>query len=86
MIGRLLDELADRRLQLGLSQHEVAYRAKINPAMMSHIERGRRVPSLRVLTRVAAALELEIRFTPAASTPTAVSPGGRVEPPTGGAR
>ena len=44
------------RLNLGLSQEEVAHRAGIHVTYLSGIERGVRNPSLRNIRRVAIAL------------------------------
>lgn len=53
LVGRNLRRL---RLALGISQEELAYRAGIDRVYMSELERGRRNPSLLVLTRLAKAL------------------------------
>ena len=45
-----------RRLELGLTQEQVALDAEIDLTYMGAIERGRRNPSLLVLVRVAAVL------------------------------
>ena len=52
-----------RRLRLaqqGLSQEELAVDAEIDLTYLGGIERGRRNPSLLVMVRVAAVLEVEI--------------------------
>jgi len=53
------------RLQQGLSQKELAARAKTGQPNISRLERGTINPSLDFLQRVAAALgsEIEIKFT-----------------------
>lgn len=43
----------------GLTQEEVAFRAKIDLTYMGGIERGRRNPSLLVMTRIARALAID---------------------------
>jgi len=52
-IGRL-------RKERGLTQEEVAFRAKIDLTYMGGIERGKRNPSLMVMVRVAKALSAEL--------------------------
>jgi transcriptional regulator with XRE-family HTH domain len=49
------------RLALGLTQEEVAFRAKIDLTYMGGIERGVRNPSLLVMGRVADALSVALR-------------------------
>jgi transcriptional regulator with XRE-family HTH domain len=43
----------------GLTQEEVAFRAKIDLTYMGGIERGRRNPSLLVMVRIARALAVD---------------------------
>ena len=47
-----------RRLELGLTQEQVALEAEIDLTYMGGIERGRRNPSLLVLVRVATVLKV----------------------------
>lgn len=47
------------RLERGLTQEEVAFRAKIDLTYMSGIERGKRNPSLLVMARIAKALSAD---------------------------
>lgn len=47
-----------RRIQLGLTQREVAERLGIATAQYTQIEAGRHVPTLTMVERVAVALEL----------------------------
>jgi transcriptional regulator with XRE-family HTH domain len=60
--------LYDRRTALGLSQTEVARRARMSQPQISRIEGGDTVPTLPLLERLAAALdsELEIHVVPGA--------------------
>jgi len=44
----------------GLTQEEVAFRAKIDLTYMSGIERGKRNPSLLVLARISKALSTDL--------------------------
>ena len=48
------------REALGLSQEEVAARARLNTSYLSQIERGRKSPSLEVLVRIAGAVNLSL--------------------------
>ena len=47
-----------RRLQLGLSQESLAFRAGLHRTYISDLERGLKGPSLRVVIRLAYALDL----------------------------
>lgn len=47
------------RLEKGLTQEQVAFEAKIDLTYAGGIERGKRNPSLLVLTRIAAVLSVE---------------------------
>lgn len=46
------------RTKLGMSQGQLARKAKLDPSYVAHIEAGRRKPSLDVLEALASALEL----------------------------
>lgn len=48
-----------RRLQLGLSQEELAHNASIDLSYLGGIERGKRNPSLMVIARIASSLTVE---------------------------
>jgi len=48
------------REDLGLSQEALASRARLNTSYLSQIERGKKEPSLTVLRRVAAAVNLTL--------------------------
>ena len=48
------------RKDQGLTQEEVAFRAKIDLTYMSGIERGKRNPSLLVMVRIAKALSADL--------------------------
>jgi transcriptional regulator with XRE-family HTH domain len=50
--------LRQRREALGLSQADVAERVDVNPSYVGLLERGERVPSLDVLLKMCAAVEL----------------------------
>ena len=68
--ARLADELAqkvyDRRMELGLSQTQVAERASMKQPQISRIEGGGTVPTIPLLRRLAHALDadLTINLTP----------------------
>jgi transcriptional regulator with XRE-family HTH domain len=44
----------------GLSQEELAHRAEVHQTYLSGVERGRRNPSVMVLTRIAEALAADL--------------------------
>lgn len=48
----------DRRLQLQLTQEKLAFAAEIDLTYVGGIERGKRNPSILVLARIAAALDV----------------------------
>lgn len=48
------------RRERGLSQEELAHRADIHQTYLSGVERGRRNPSILVLQRIAAALDIDL--------------------------
>ena len=52
--------LREAREGLGLSQEAVAARARLNTSYLSQIERGKKAPSLDVLVRIAAAVNLSL--------------------------
>jgi transcriptional regulator with XRE-family HTH domain len=49
-----------RRRELGMSQEELASRAGLDQAYISHVEAARRNVSIDNLTRLALALELDV--------------------------
>ncbi|WP_404824986.1 helix-turn-helix transcriptional regulator [Mycolicibacterium gadium] len=51
------------RAQTGLSQREVAQLADVAQSTIARIESGARQPSLPVLARILAAMDLELRIT-----------------------
>lgn len=51
------DNVRRRRHQRGLTQEQLAFEAKIDLTYVGGIERGRRNPSLLVMTRIASALQ-----------------------------
>lgn len=54
---RLGRELAEARLAMGLTQKDVAKKAKVNQSEVSDIERGRSNPTYDTLSRVAMAVD-----------------------------
>lgn len=50
----------DLRRGRDLTQEEVAHRADVNQTYLSDVERGKRNPSILVLSRIAAALSVDI--------------------------
>lgn len=57
---RLGIRLAQLRKRQGISQEELAYRAEIDRTYISQMERGVCNPSLLVLSKVAAVLEVKL--------------------------
>ena len=51
--------LKRNRIEQGLSQEELSYRADIHQTYISDLERGKRNPSLEVLDKLAAGLKVE---------------------------
>lgn len=51
--------ISRRRKNLGLSQKQLAERAGIDRAYLSHLETGRTNPSIEVFMKVASALKLK---------------------------
>jgi transcriptional regulator with XRE-family HTH domain len=47
------------RLDAGLSQEELAHRARIHVTYLSGVENGQRNPSLKVIERIATALRVD---------------------------
>jgi transcriptional regulator with XRE-family HTH domain len=58
-VGLNLQEIRRAR---GLSQEELAHRAKIHQTYLSGVEGGKRNPSIVVLQRIAAALSVDIEL------------------------
>ena len=52
--------LQQARRERGLSQEELAHRADVHQTYLSGVERGRRNPTVTVLHKIAAALDLDI--------------------------
>lgn len=50
----------DLRRGRDLTQEEVAHRAEIHQTYLSDVERGKRNPSILVLSRIAAALSVDV--------------------------
>lgn len=56
LVDRFPQVLRELRLEKGLSQEELAYRADLHRTYISQIERGLKSPSLRALEKIADAL------------------------------
>lgn len=52
--------LQNARKERGLSQEELAHRAAVHQTYLSGVERGKRNPTIVVLQRIAAVLNLDI--------------------------
>jgi len=57
---RVVLNVQKARRAKGVSQEELAHLAKMHQTYLSGVERGKRNPSILVLDRIAAALELDI--------------------------
>ncbi len=56
-------KIKDRREQLGISQKELAERAKISQSFLCDIEQGRCKPSINTALKIAKALDVDnIKF------------------------
>ncbi|MCZ1021212.1 helix-turn-helix transcriptional regulator [Streptomyces noursei] len=55
--------IRSRRIELGLSQAELATRAGTGQAFVSRVESGKAIPTIPVLQRLARALECELSMT-----------------------
>jgi transcriptional regulator with XRE-family HTH domain len=60
LINALAVELKVRRLQLGLSQEDLAGRAELDRPYISLIEVGKKQPTLSVLLKLAIGLDLSL--------------------------
>ena len=69
--ARIARELAAARAVSGLTQREVARRARVSQSFVGQAERGGRVPSLSVMQRIASATghDLSIRLFPGGTVP-----------------
>lgn len=52
--------VVELRRDRDLTQEEVAHRAEIHQTYLSDVERGKRNPSILVLSRIAAALSVDV--------------------------
>lgn len=59
-IPDLPENVLERRHALNLSQEALAYKARTSVATIGRLERGERVPSLKILARIAAVLEVPV--------------------------
>lgn len=56
-LGRVI---ATRRRAAGLSQEALAFRCKLHPTYISHVERGVNSPTVRVLGLIARSLDTQV--------------------------
>lgn len=61
LVQALALEVKTRRLQLGLTQEDLAGRSELDRPYISLIEVGRKQPTLSVLMRLAEGLDLSLR-------------------------
>lgn len=55
-------KIKERRLDLGITQEQIANQLEINPSHVSNIERGRTNPSLTTLIKISNILECSIDY------------------------
>ncbi|WP_281890283.1 helix-turn-helix domain-containing protein [Paenibacillus sp. YYML68] len=72
-MARLVNEITNRRKQLGLTQQQVSERAGITQAQVARLENSHSVPSMETVMKVAIALGLKIGFEEAAAAQTNLS-------------
>jgi predicted transcriptional regulator len=58
--AQIADKVADRRIELGLSQRELAELCGTTQSAIARLERGGRPPRIDTLLRIAEALECEL--------------------------
>ncbi|KKI85333.1 helix-turn-helix transcriptional regulator [Shouchella clausii] len=56
------EKLRQRRLELGLTQNELADRLNMSRANYGHIERGRHEPNLKQMALIAEALDVDLEI------------------------
>lgn len=61
---KIVSILRVRRLEMNLSQKDLAIKSGIHPNFIGGIERGKRNPSLKVLLKITKALGLKINLAP----------------------
>ena len=61
LLRRFSERLAQLRNAEGLSQEALASGSKFHPTYISALERGRKVPSLTTIERLARALKVDVR-------------------------
>jgi len=49
-----------RRKELGMSQEELAHKAKMDPKSIVHIEAGKRNPTLKTIKKIAGTLSISV--------------------------
>ena len=69
-IKRIAEALTSERIRLGLSQNQVAIRARLNSTMVMRVEKMERTPSIDTLLRIAGALGMELGAVITAATKT----------------
>jgi predicted transcriptional regulator len=59
--AQIADKVADRRVQMGMSQRELAERCGTTQSAIARLERGGRPPRIDTLLRIAEALDCELQ-------------------------
>ncbi len=60
LVGHAVSRMRQLRMELGLSHEKIANRAGITRPAVSHIESGKRKPSLAMAVKLAYALDVEL--------------------------
>lgn len=58
----IMQQIVDARIDLGITQQELAYRCGMKPSNLCRLEGGRGKPSLSTLERIAQALGKELHI------------------------
>lgn len=58
--GKLGDNIKKARRKIGMSQEELAEKAKIDPKSIVQIEAGKRNPTLKTIKKIASSLSVKL--------------------------
>ena len=58
ILGKRIREIREK---VGVTQEKLAFKAKISPSFLSHVERGTKKASLETMRRIAGALEVPVQ-------------------------
>ena len=60
MCLRIIQLLAEERVKRKISKYALAQKSGVSPQMVGYIEKGERNPTLEIVCRLAAALEVDL--------------------------